>query len=148
MWSTIKVRNVNRFLCPKITSPAEIQQMANVYRVNVMSRNQAALIQALRRIHLRDIAQELDICIGSEHNIVYGKLGFRKTYSLGIAHPTIGHKTTRIALFLQHLMWFQADTIPFRTISYQFNWRKMGASRDIGDEAKNNSVERFLIFSS
>lgn len=70
-----------------------------------------ALIQY---IHVRDIAQELNISIGSAHNIIYELLGYRKTFSRSVPrHLTDENKAPRMGLSLQHLMRFQAEGVPF-----------------------------------
>lgn len=84
-----------------------------------------ALIQADRRIHVTDIAQELNISIGSAHITVYEQLGYRKTCtSWAPRHLTDEYKATRIPLSLQHLMRFQRESISIlhRILSMDETW--------------------------
>jgi hypothetical protein len=72
------------------------------------------LIQESRRIRLRDIADELNISIGTVHNIAHEQLGYRKVCSRWVPKQlTEVHKSTRMGLSLVQLTRYHEEGVQF-----------------------------------
>src|SRR5258705_4831873 len=69
-----------------------------------------AIIQADRRVHVRDIALQLDISTGSVHQIIHRSLQYRKVSARWVPRQlTEAHKATRMACSLQHLQRYERE---------------------------------------
>jgi DNA-binding Lrp family transcriptional regulator len=72
------------------------------------------LIQEDRRIRVSDIADELNISVGTVHNIVHEQLGYRKKCSRWVPRQlTEVHKATRMGLSLVHLTRYREEGVQF-----------------------------------
>jgi hypothetical protein len=78
------------------------------------------LIQENGRIRLHDIAEELNISIGTVHNIVLEQLGYGKVCSRRVPkHLTEVHKSTMMGSSLVHLTRYHEERVQFlqRTVT-------------------------------
>jgi hypothetical protein len=72
------------------------------------------LVQEDRPIRVSDIVDELNISVGTVHNIAHEQLGYRKKCSCWIPRQlTEVHKATRMGLSLVHLTRYREEGVQF-----------------------------------